>query len=366
MSARAWRYCTEVLDVYIRSVFFSLPLPCVALAALPCCSILRRGVWTNVGWKQCCRIDWFGVERVHVHDMVRLHIISIVPFVFLSSNTWCLAWLCRWLGGKKVFLAVPYQVKACVFVGLLYSIVGTLPSLIMKYDLPCSECNTEEWWCKIIFLLRILLLFVTRVLFSTWCLSTGKGPLCAINRSSIFFLLSLQIHLCDLVRSLYVDITVGNQRKSQGLIWKVLSVGIPCLLMAISYGGLVEFIIVCYGSLMVSSFLMTNACHQLNVARTARQARTINSMWRGTHFRAQWGLVPYWIRPFWCSCMRIMPSSYQTLKCICFVWWCQVFQHGYRMGWVSFASSFWVSSLSPLCATFMGDAQSASVSAKKD
>ena len=63
--------------------------------------------------------------------------------------------------------------------------------------------------------------------------------MCAINRSSMFFLLSIQIHLCDLVRSLYVDITVENQRKSEGLIWKFLSVGIPCLLMAISYGGLV-------------------------------------------------------------------------------------------------------------------------------
>jgi hypothetical protein len=63
--------------------------------------------------------------------------------------------------------------------------------------------------------------------------------MCAINRSSIFFLLSIQIHLCDLVRSLYVDITVERQRKSEGLIWKGLSVGIPCLLMAISYGGFV-------------------------------------------------------------------------------------------------------------------------------
>jgi hypothetical protein len=65
--------------------------------------------------------------------------------------------------------------------------------------------------------------------------------MCAINRSSIFFLLSIQIHLCDLVRRLYVDITVANHRKSQGLVWKALSVGIPCLLMAISYGGLCEF-----------------------------------------------------------------------------------------------------------------------------
>jgi hypothetical protein len=76
--------------------------------------------------------------------------------------------------------------------------------------------------------------------------------MCAINRSSIFFLLSIQIHLCDLVRSLYVDITVESQKKSQGLIWKVLSVGVPCLLMAISYGGLFEFRDVCHGSFMVS------------------------------------------------------------------------------------------------------------------
>ncbi len=112
--------------------------------------------------------------------------------------------------------------------------------------------------------------------------------MCAINRSSIFFLLSIQIHLCDLVRCLYVDITVENQMKSEGLLCKFLSVEIPCLLIAISYGGLFEFIDVCYGSLMVSSFLMTNACHQLNVVRTvSRHAKTINSMWRGMHFRAQ-------------------------------------------------------------------------------
>jgi hypothetical protein len=156
----------------------------------------------------------------------------------------------------------------------------------MKYELPCSECNTEEWLCKIIFSFRIAVICNTDIVFD-WCLSTGKGPMCAINRSSTFFLLSIQIHLCDLVRSLYVDITVENQRKSQGLIWKVLSVGIPCLLMAISYGGLFEFRDVCHGLLMVSSFLMTNTYHQLNVTRTVRQVRTITSMWRGMHFRAQ-------------------------------------------------------------------------------
>ncbi len=162
-----------------------------------------------------------------------------------------------------------------------------------------------------------LLLFVTRVLFSTWCLSTGKGPMCAINRSSIFFLLSIQIHLCDLVRSLHVILTARNQQKSQGPIWKVLSAGIPCLLMAISYGGLFELIHVCHGPLMVSSFFLvlshwsvecrenceTNENNQLNVARHA--------------FSCSMRFGPIW--SVWCSCMRIMPSSYQILRCICFV-----------------------------------------------
>ncbi len=85
---------------------------------------------------------------------------------------------------------------------------------------------------------------------------------------------------------------------------------------------------------MVSSFLMINACHQLNVARTARQARTINSMWRDMPFRAQWGLVP--IDPFRvlaCALCRrrtkwgghngvgitFCRCTHPILKCICFV-----------------------------------------------
>ncbi len=175
------------------------------------------------------------------------------------------------------------------------------------------------------------------VLFLTWCLSTGKGPMCAINRSSIFFLLSIQIHLCDLIRSLYMGLGL-ECKKSQGLIWKVLSVGIPCLLMGISYGGLFEFRDVCHGSLMVSSFLMTNAClvsqsvechencetsdnYNLNVARHAFSC----SMRFG---------------PIWSVWFDALASSYRNLRCIC----CQVFQHGNRMGWVSLATSFWVSS----------------------
>ncbi len=151
-------------------------------------------------------------------------------------------------------------------------------------------------------------LFVTMVLFSIWCLSTGKGPLCAINRSSTFVLLSIQIHLCDLVRSLYVELTFKKQKKSQGLIWKVLSVGIPCLLMAISYGGFFwvqrSMSWVAYGFLV--SHMPSVECHencettenyQLNVARHA--------------FSCSMRFGPIWFA--WCSRMRIMPSRIKFL-----------------------------------------------------
>ncbi len=47
------------------------------------------------------------------------------------------------LGGKKHFDALPFQLKFCVFAGMAYFLFGTLPSLVLKYDLPC-ECPTEE------------------------------------------------------------------------------------------------------------------------------------------------------------------------------------------------------------------------------
>ncbi len=97
----------------------------------------------------------------------------------------------------------------------------------------------------------------------------------------------------------------------------------------------------------------TRICYEsyhLNVARHA--------------FSCSMRFGPIWF--VWCSWMHIMPSSCQILRCTCFVWWCQVFQHGHRMGWVSLAPSFLVSSLSPLCATSMGDPKFTSVSAKKD
>jgi hypothetical protein len=52
--------------------------------------------------------------------------------------TWAIA-------DKRDLMKTPYQLKFCVFAGLLFGVVGTLPSFIFKYDLPCT-CETEEWY----------------------------------------------------------------------------------------------------------------------------------------------------------------------------------------------------------------------------
>ena len=60
---------------------------------------------------------------------------------FFMNVFMALTWM---LGGRRRMSRQSFQLKICVFAGILYGMVATLPSLLMKYDLPC-ECETEEW-----------------------------------------------------------------------------------------------------------------------------------------------------------------------------------------------------------------------------
>ncbi len=155
------------------------------------------------------------------------------------------------------------------------------------------------------------------LLIFTRSLSTGKGLMCTINRSSIFVLLFIQISLCDLTRNLYVTITDKHKNKAQTKIGMVLSMGLPCLLLAISYRGLFEIMYACSVAYITIVSWNTHVNQQLKMI--IRQPTTINLMWRGMHFRARWGLVSFHhIR--WCSCMSSMPWSYPILRyIICFL-----------------------------------------------
>jgi hypothetical protein len=61
--------------------------------------------------------------------------------------------------------------------------------------------------------------------------------MCAINRSSIFILLLIQVELCDLTRTLFQSIVLdqGNRVKKTAATFRALSMGLPLVLMTVSY-----------------------------------------------------------------------------------------------------------------------------------
>ncbi len=154
------------------------------------------------------------------------------------------------------------------------------------------------------FELRLYVIFYNSSMLS-WPLSTGNGIMCAINRSSIFILLSVQIHLCDLSRALYAAIIVGTnaeyKTRVQTKICRVLSMVLPILLLVISYGG--WFFVWVYVYIIARIYVhhvMKNAYHQLKVLR--RLPITTTSIWRGMHFLARWGWPIYGSALAWELC----------------------------------------------------------------
>jgi hypothetical protein len=85
------------------------------------------------------------------------------PFLLISNSSpkLVVSTLGTWAISKKAeFASTPYQLKYCVFASLLYGVVETLPSLFLKYDLPCG-CETEEWCVSVSTLDAVLT--ITRV-----------------------------------------------------------------------------------------------------------------------------------------------------------------------------------------------------------
>jgi hypothetical protein len=115
---------------------------------------------------------------------------------------------CTWvLSGRKAFASIVTQLKACVFFGIMYGLVETLPSLILKYDLPC-ETVTEEGW--------------------------GSSQICALNRSGIYMLLAIMINLCVLTLKLFRAIAT-NEAGRENKKLTAAAIVFPFVLMTLAY-----------------------------------------------------------------------------------------------------------------------------------
>jgi hypothetical protein len=114
-----------------------------------------------------------------------------------------------YIGGKQFLKGVPFNLKNAVFSGLLYGVVETLPVLILGSDLPCS-CKSEE--------------------------CTGDSIMCAVNRSSIYLLLSILINLCALTYNLYKSLGKKGaiDKNAQAKIDNAC-IAIPIFLLLVGY-----------------------------------------------------------------------------------------------------------------------------------
>ncbi len=87
------RACVKVLRgtnyVIFKLVSHFLATNCTC-TALPSGSILRQGVYMDVGYQQCCGSVRFAVELFHVHDLVRSHTILFWPLISTFHSFYCL------------------------------------------------------------------------------------------------------------------------------------------------------------------------------------------------------------------------------------------------------------------------------------
>jgi hypothetical protein len=125
--------------------------------------------------------------------------------------------LLTWLSASKGKVGIrnqPLQLVICIIAGILYGIVVTLPSLVMKYELAC-ECQTEE--------------------------CSGSSTTCTINRLGIYLLLSILINLCVITYRVKKEFIGGlGYRPSSKKTLNSLSVVLPILIAAIGYALEVE------------------------------------------------------------------------------------------------------------------------------
>ncbi len=134
---------------------------------------------------------------------------SVLPGIigFILNTLLGATWL---MGGKSTLQKTPLAMRSTVVAGTCFVIVNTFPSLILHTDLPCA-CETIE--------------------------CVGDGALCAMSRSSPYFLLVILNNLVMLLLGLFLEMT---QRRKQSAFVKKYPYALPWVppacLMIISYG----------------------------------------------------------------------------------------------------------------------------------
>ena len=160
---------------------------------------------TNRGCVYACPVS-YDVNQFTIDDYNTMWTVFVT--IGMCSFFLNMFMVCTWeLAGFRKVNEMPFQLKACVFLGILYGVVETLPSLFLKFDLPCVNETVEE---------------------------VGSSVMCYVNRSGQYILLGIMVNLCTLTAEIYRALANMTSHESH-MIVNVLSTGIPFLFMVIAY-----------------------------------------------------------------------------------------------------------------------------------
>jgi hypothetical protein len=123
---------------------------------------------------------------------------------FLLNGFMSATWL---VGEASQFAKVPFEIKTAVTIGLLYALIDTIPSAVLKFGVACIHDTAEE---------------------------IGSSWMCALNRAAPYLLMTIMTSFCSLTYSLFnslKDEDIHNKSAAQ----KIGIVAVPFVFMVLGY-----------------------------------------------------------------------------------------------------------------------------------
>jgi hypothetical protein len=153
--------------------------------------------------------------------------------------------------------------QGCIYAGLIYAAVETLPVAILGSELTCGSCGTEEWFSpslssqfSFLFWFESWLVFASDLPFISFhrktncalslcllaccyvvCCSTGTSLMCAINRSAPYWLMVILLNLLSWLLQLLLELKRYRPPNEINVAWvtNAFSWVFPAALMIVAY-----------------------------------------------------------------------------------------------------------------------------------
>jgi hypothetical protein len=107
--------------------------------------------------------------------------------VYFHCRTW-------YVGGPTIMSQTRGALQGCIYAGLIYAAVETLPVAVLGSELPCGSCGTEEWFPPFSSPPSFSLFLFW---FGSWLVFATASPVTSFQRILIVY--SLPVFACFLL-----------------------------------------------------------------------------------------------------------------------------------------------------------------------